>query len=75
MKEVVMCCLMFASLDFCQSLVFENDALGVGIGLDLMKNGHLMAYESNLLHPHETHYLIHNRNMLAIEHALAKYGT
>ena len=31
-----------------------------------------MAYESKLFFPHETHNLIHNKNMLANRYALVK---
>ena len=49
MKEMVMCCPMFTSLDFAPSLMLEDDALGVGTILDLIKNGHQFSYERNFL--------------------------
>ena len=64
---------MLALPDFMQPFVLECDALGEGIGVVLMQGGHPIAYESWKLLPHEKLYLIYDKEMLAIMHALEKF--
>ena len=59
--------------DFTQPFFWECDASGKGIGAVLMQGGHLIAFESRKLLPHERFYSIYDKEMLAIMHALAKY--
>ena len=60
--------------DFTHPLVLECDASGEGIGAILMQGGHPIAFESLKLLPHEKLYLIYDKEVLAIMHALAKFS-
>ena len=59
--------------DFTKPFVLECDASGVGVGAVLMQDGRPIAFESRKLLPHERHYPIYDKGMLAIMHALAKF--
>eukprot|EP00253_Pinus_taeda_P027546 PITA_27546 len=73
LKEVMSSFPVLALPDFTQPFVLECDALREGIGAVLMRRGHLIAFESQKLLPHERLYSIYNKEMLAIMHALVKY--
>ena len=66
-------CPVLTLSDFTQPFVLECDALGEGIDAVLMQGGHLIAFESRKLLPHERLYSIYDKEMLAIMHALAKF--
>jgi hypothetical protein len=64
---------VLAILDFFQHFELECDALREGIGVVLMQNKHLIAFESKKLRGVERGYSIYDKEMLAIMHALAKF--
>lgn len=66
-------CLVLALLDFTQPFVLECDALGEGIGTILMQNMHPIAYEIWKIRDTKRLYSIHDKDMLTIMHALAKF--
>jgi hypothetical protein len=43
------------------------------VGAVLMQNGHPIAYEFKKLNPHQKNYLIHDKEMCAIMHALDRW--
>ena len=47
-----------------------SDALGIGLGCVLMKDGKVVAYASRLLKPHEQNYLTHDLELVAVVFAL-----
>jgi hypothetical protein len=51
----------------------ECGAFGEGIGVVLMQNQHPIAFESIKLREPENIYLIYDKEMLSIMHALAKF--
>jgi hypothetical protein len=53
--------------------VLECDASREGIGVVLMHNQHIIAFERKKLRVPERIYPIYNKDMLAIMHALAKF--
>ena len=71
--EVMSSCPVLALPDFSQSFVLECDASGEGIGLFLIQNNHPIAFESRKLKYYEHHYLIYDKEMLAILHVLTKF--
>ena len=71
--EVMSSCPVLALPDFSQSFVLECDASGEGIGVVLMQNNHPIAFESRKLKDYERHYLIYDKERLAILHALTKF--
>lgn len=73
LKEVMSSCLVLALPDFTQPCVLECDASGQGIGVVLMQNRHLIAYESRKLRDTERLYSTYDKEMLAIMHALATF--
>jgi hypothetical protein len=46
------------------------DASGTGLGCVLMQEGHMIAYSSYQLRPHEKHYPTHDLELAAVVHAL-----
>jgi hypothetical protein len=70
MKEVH---LILALPDFSIPFTLKCDASGEGIGDVLMQNKHPLAYESRKLMGPELLYIIYDKEMLAIMHALAKF--
>jgi len=58
---------------FTHPFVLEFDTSNEGIGEVLMYNQHLIAFESRKLRDPKRLYLIYDKEMLAIMHALAKF--
>ena len=73
LKEVMNTYPVLALPDFTQPFVLECDASGEGVGAILMQGGHPIAFKSRKLLPHERLYLINDKEMLGIMHALAKF--
>jgi hypothetical protein len=73
MKEVMSTCPVLALPDFCIPFTLECDAPGEGIGAVLMKNKHPISNEIRKLRGPELLYIIYNKEMLAIMHALSKF--
>jgi hypothetical protein len=46
------------------------DASGTGFGCVLMQEGHVIAYSSHQLRPHEEHYPTHDLDLATVVHAL-----
>jgi len=65
-------CIMLAILDFSLQFVLECDASREGIGVVLMQNKHPIAFESRKLKELERIFSIHDKEILAIMHALTK---
>ena len=61
LKEVMSSCPVLALSDFTQPFVLECDASGEGISAVLMQGGHLIAFESRKLLPHERLYSIYDK--------------
>jgi hypothetical protein len=73
MKEVMSLCHALALPNFTHPFVLECDASRIGIGAVLMQDNHPIAFESRKLREYELHYLVYDKEMLAIMHALAKF--
>jgi hypothetical protein len=74
MKKVMSTCPVNLALpDFTQPFVLECDASDEGIGAVLMHSRHSIAFERRKRREHEKLYLIYDKEMLAIMHALAKF--
>ena len=72
LKEEICLAPVFPTPDFTKNFILECDALGNGIGANLMQEGRPIAFES---HPIKGKYLqkpIYEKEMLAILHALKK---
>ena len=64
--------LVLATPNFSNPFVIECDALGFGIGVVLMQDGHPIAFESRKLNKRECLQSTYNKEMLAIMHTLTK---
>ena len=47
-------------------MVIYNDASGEGLGCVLMKHGHIIAYASRQLNPHERNYPTYDLELAAV---------
>jgi hypothetical protein len=61
---------VLAQPDITKSFDVYCDASGTGLGCVLMQEGHVIAYTSRQLRPHEEHYPTHDLELAAIVHAL-----
>jgi hypothetical protein len=73
MKKVMSTCLLLSLLDFVLPFSLERDASKEGIGAILMQKRHPLAYESRKLWDPELLYIIYDKEMMAIMHALDKF--
>ena len=73
MKEIMRSCLLLVLPNFFKTFVLECDAFGVGIEAVRMQDRNNIAFERIKLQPHERMYSIHDKELLAIMHALAKF--
>ena len=73
LKEVMSTCPVLALPDFSRLFILECDASGVGIGVVLMQDRHLIVFESRKLSEPERLYSVYDKEILAIMHALAKF--
>jgi hypothetical protein len=61
---------MLAQPDITKSFDVFCDASGTGLGCVLMQEGHVIAYSSHQLRPHEEHYPTHDLELATVVHAL-----
>jgi hypothetical protein len=61
---------MLAQPDITKSFNVYYDASGTRLGCVLMQEGHVIAYSSHQLRPHEEHYPTHDLELAAVVHAL-----
>ena len=73
MKRIMSTCPVLSLPDFTQPFVMECDASSEGIGAVLMQNRHPIAFGNKKLREPEKLYLMYDKEMLAIMHALAKF--
>ncbi|MCO5577599.1 hypothetical protein L7F22_031430 [Adiantum nelumboides] len=59
--------------DLSKSFVVQCDACGNSIGVVLMQNGRVVAYESRILSDTEKTYQIYEKELLAVIHALSSW--
>ena len=72
-KQLMTTCPVLALPDFTKPFELQCDALGEGVGVVLMQEKHPIAYESKNLRGPKRSYNIHDKEMLTIMHALAKF--
>ena len=73
LKECLTSAPVLAVPDSCKDFVVCTDALLDGIGIVLMLEGHVIAYESRKLKNHEVNYPTHDLKLVVIMHALTKW--
>jgi hypothetical protein len=61
---------VLAEPDITKSFDVYCDASGTGLGCVLIQEGHVIAYSSHQLHPHEEHYPTHDLELVVVVHAL-----
>jgi hypothetical protein len=64
---------VLAQLSIAKSFNVYCDASGTGFGCVLMKEGHMIAYSSRQLRPHEEHYPTHDLQLATVVHALCTW--
>jgi hypothetical protein len=70
LKKLLTTSPMLAQLDITKSFDVYCDASGMGLCCVLMQEGHVIAYSSRQLRPHEEHYPTHDLELAAVVHAL-----
>ena len=73
MKKVMRTCPVLTLPYFSHPFILECDASGEGVAVVLMQNMHPIAFERRKLRGHELLYIIYDKGMLVIMHALAKF--
>jgi hypothetical protein len=61
---------VLARPDITKSFDVYCDASGTGLGCVLMQEGHVIAYSSRQLRPHEEYYPTHDLELAVVVHAL-----
>jgi hypothetical protein len=64
---------VLATPDFSKPFIIECDALGFGIRLVLMEDGHPIEFERRKLNKKECLQSTYNKEMISIMHALTKW--
>jgi hypothetical protein len=64
---------VLAQSDSAKSFDVYCDAPGTGLGCVLMQEGHMIAYSSCQLRPHEEHYPTHDLELAAVVHTLCTW--
>jgi hypothetical protein len=73
LKEVMCKAHVLTTLDFKKTFIVECDPSGNGIGVVLMQEGRLLAFESRPLKGKDLHKPIYEKEMMEILHALNKW--
>jgi hypothetical protein len=73
LKKLLTTSPVLAQLDITKSFDVYCDASGTGLGCVLMQEGHVIAYSSRQLCPHEEHYPPHDLELAAVVHALCTW--
>jgi ribonuclease HI len=64
---------VLALLDTSKEFIIYCDASHQGLGCVLMQDGHVVAYASRQLKPHELNYPTHDLELAAVVHALKQW--
>jgi hypothetical protein len=70
LKKLLTTSPMLAQPDIAKSFDVYCDTSSTGLGCVLMQEGHVIAYSSRQLRPHEEHYPTHDLELAAVVHAL-----
>jgi hypothetical protein len=70
MKKLLTTSPMLAQPDITKSFDIYCDASGTRLGCVVMQEGHVIAYSSHQLRPHEEHYPTHDLELATMVHAL-----
>jgi hypothetical protein len=70
LKKLLTTSPVLAQMDITKTFNVYCDASDTGLGCVLMKEGHVIAYSSHQLCPHEEHYLTHDLELATVVHAL-----
>jgi hypothetical protein len=70
LKKLLTTSLVLAQSDNIMSFDVYCVASGTGLGCVLMQEGHVIAYSSHQLRPHEEHYPTHDLALAIVVHAL-----
>jgi hypothetical protein len=70
LKKLLTTSPVLAQPDITKSFNVYCDTSGTGLGCVLMQEGHVIAYSSRQLHPHEEHYPTHDLELTIVVHAL-----
>lgn len=73
MKELLVSALILAVPDPSRDFLVCIDASLEGIGVVLMQDGRVVAYESRKLKDHEMNYQVHDLELAVIVHALGRW--
>jgi hypothetical protein len=69
LKKLLTTSLVLEQPDIAKSFDVYCDASGTGLGCVLMQEGHVIAYSSHQLCPHEEHYLTYDLELAAVVQA------
>jgi hypothetical protein len=70
LKKLLTASPVLAQSDITKLFDVYCNASGTGLGYVLMQEGHVIAYSSHQLCPHEEHYPTHDLELAAVVHAL-----
>jgi hypothetical protein len=70
LKKLLTTTPMLAQSDITNSFNVYCDTSGTGLGCVVMQEGHVIAYSSRELRPHEVHYPTHDLELVVVVHAL-----
>jgi hypothetical protein len=73
LKKLLTTSPMLAQPDITKPFNVYCDASGTGLSCVLMQEGHVIAYSSCQLRPHEEHYLTHDLELATMVHALCTW--
>jgi hypothetical protein len=73
LKKLLTTSLVLAQPDITKSFDVYCDASGTELGCVFMQEGHVIAYSSWQLRPHEEHYPTHDLELVVVVHALCTW--